>query len=135
MTPPAKGVVHIKDTELIKGEKPIDAIRVKVAGIEKYTQSAARKIERLALEFENKGFHVAIIAGASPQYIDVAVEGIGLVRESWTTLGAAGTIIDQWNMTSLLLRDYLSSRRYQLCNKSNACGFVQVNKQADTELL
>ena len=103
VTPPAKGVVNIEDAELIKGEAPIDAIRVKVAGIDKYTPSAAEKIEAMAKEFEEQGYVVNIVAGASPQYIEVEVEGIGRVRESWTTLGAAEEIINQWNMTNTLL--------------------------------
>ncbi|KQL52674.1 hypothetical protein AN964_03460 [Heyndrickxia shackletonii] len=100
---PAKGVTNIQSSEKIKGSRPIDAIRVKVAGISDYTPAAAKKIEKVASEIENMGFKVSIIAGASPRKMKIDVEGIGLVQESWTSLGAAGSIIEQWNLTNIIL--------------------------------
>ncbi|NCU18513.1 FtsX-like permease family protein [Pallidibacillus pasinlerensis] len=100
---PAEGVTNIQSAELIKGEKPIDAIRVKVAGITEYTNEAAEKIEKVAKEIEEMGLDVTIIAGASPQKVVVDVEGIGKVEESWTTLGAAGSIVSEWNLTNGIL--------------------------------
>lgn len=49
------------------------------------------------------GLDVAVVAGASPQKIEVEVEGVGLVEESWTTLGAAGANISEGNITNILL--------------------------------
>lgn len=100
---PAEGVTNIQSAKHIKGEKPIDAIRVKVAGITKYTNEAAEKIEKVAKEIEDMGLDVTIIAGASPQKVVVDVEGIGKVEESWTTLGAAGSIVSEWNLTNGIL--------------------------------
>lgn len=103
VTPAAKGVTTIEMAEKIKGDAPIDAIRVKVAGPPEYTKESVEIIERVASYIENMGLKVNIIAGASPQKLEVEVEGIGTVEESWTTLGAAGTIVNEWNMTNLIL--------------------------------
>lgn len=133
ITPPAKGVIHIKDAVLLKGDHPIDAIRVKVKGSESYTSSFARKIERLTAEFEKKGFDVVVIAGSSPKYVFVDVEGIGLVRESWTTLGAAGQIIQQWNMAGLLVG--ISFLLVAVGYVMSRMRFWQISRQPDMTLL
>ncbi|RSK56025.1 ABC transporter permease [Bacillus canaveralius] len=103
VAPAASGVTNIASAALIKGEKPIDAIRVKVAGIDGYTKEATAKIEKIASEIEAMGLQVSIVAGASPQRLDVEVEGLGKVTESWTTLGASGSIVSQWNITNIIL--------------------------------
>lgn len=100
---PAEGLTNIQSAELIKGDKPIDAIRVKVAGISGYTKEAAEKIEQVAEDIRKMGLDVTVVAGASPQKLKVEVEGVGLVEESWTTLGAAGTIVREWNVTNVFL--------------------------------
>lgn len=100
---PAKGLTNIESAEIIKGDEPIDAIRVKVSGISSYTKEAAKKIDEVAEEIESMGLQVTIVAGASPQKLIVDVEGVGLVEESWTTLGAAGSIITEWNATTIIL--------------------------------
>lgn len=94
---PAHGLISIDHAEYIKGDKPIDAIRVKVAGITGYDKKAADLIETLANEFEEQGFTVDIVAGASLQDLTVEVEGIGDVIQSFTTLGAADTVVSSWN--------------------------------------
>ncbi|MBP3041190.1 ABC transporter permease [Bacillaceae bacterium Marseille-Q3522] len=125
----ATGVTNIKSAELIKGETPIDAIRVKVAGITGYTPEAAEKINHIASEIEEMGLNVTVIAGASPQKLDVEVEGVGLVRESWTTLGAAGTIISEWNVTTIVLAiSFLFVTAAYILNRVR---FWQVNKAGD----
>src|SRR5699024_10698907 len=94
---PAHGLISIDHAEKIKGDEPIDAIRVKVAGITGYDKKAADLIESLASEFEEQGFTVDIVAGASLQELTVEVEGIGDVIQSFTTLGAADTVVSSWN--------------------------------------
>src|SRR5699024_2890915 len=94
---PAHGLISIDHAEKIKGNKPIDAIRVIVAGITGYDKKASDLIESLASEFEEQGFTVDIVAGDSLQELTVEVEGIGDVIQSFTTLGAADTVVSSWN--------------------------------------
>ncbi|MGE6260256.1 hypothetical protein ACQKCU_20635 [Heyndrickxia sporothermodurans] len=133
VTAPARGVTNIKSASLIKGDKPIDAIRVKVAGINSYSKKAAQKIEKIAHDIEKMGLKVTIVAGASPQKIKVNVDGVGLVEESWTTLGAAGNIVNQWNMTNIILAIlfFVVTIIYVM----NRMTFWQVNKLHDLTLL
>ncbi len=68
----------------------IDAIRVRLSGIEAYTPENLAKVERVAAEIaERTGLHVDIVAGSSPQKVLVQVPDLGYVEEQWTTLGAA----------------------------------------------
>ncbi|RPF53420.1 putative ABC transport system permease protein [Aquisalibacillus elongatus] len=103
ITTPARGLVSMEWVEQLKGEEPIDAIRVRVAGIDGYDQAAADKIKDMAQEFEEQGFTVDIVAGASHQWLTIDVEGIGDVVQPWTTLGAADTILQSWDVVSLTL--------------------------------
>ncbi|KGA97539.1 hypothetical protein AJ85_08050 [Alkalihalobacillus alcalophilus ATCC 27647 = CGMCC 1.3604] len=103
VTAPAEGITNIESASFIKGDNPIDAIRVKIAGFNEYSPDAAKEIQRIATELEDLGLHVDIVAGSSLQVIDVEIEGVGTVQESWTTLGASGQIVGQWDVTNALL--------------------------------
>lgn len=99
---PAAGVTTIEAAEIIKGDKPIDAIRIKVAGINSYDQIAQDKIDRLAIELLEMGYEVDIVAGSSFQQLEMGVEGIGSVIAPWTTLGVAQSLTEGWNLTRLI---------------------------------
>ena len=103
ITTPAHGLISIDYAEKIKGEAPIDAIRIKVAGITGYDKEAASLIRKLAKEWEDEGFTVDIVAGASVQDITVDVEGVGKVVQPFTTLGAADTVLSSWNMLQVAI--------------------------------
>lgn len=100
---PAQGLISIDWAERYKGNAPIDAIRVKVAGIDGYTKEAAELIKRVAGDIENKGLQVDIIAGSSHKTMSINVEEIGTVAQPWTTLGAADTILDSWNIFAVTI--------------------------------
>ncbi|REJ27837.1 MAG: hypothetical protein C6P37_10270 [Caldibacillus debilis] len=100
---PAHGLVSIRWAEYFKGAAPIDAIRIKVAGISGYTEEAAEKIREVARDLEEMGLYVDIIAGASRQDMAVDVEKIGTVIMPWTTLGAAESILSSWNVFSMVI--------------------------------
>jgi putative ABC transport system permease protein len=100
---PAHGVINITDSEIIKGDKPIDAIRVRVASISDYNEEAIENIEFIAKQLLEMGYEVDIVAGASYQNTEVLVEGLGTVIQPWTTLGAAATIVNGWSGTTILL--------------------------------
>ncbi|MEN2465506.1 hypothetical protein [Ornithinibacillus sp. JPR2-1] len=103
ITTPAHGLIAIEEAERVKSDAPIDAIRVKVAGLTGYDKKAEKLIEELANEWREQGFTVDIVAGASLQDLTVDVEGIGQVVQSFTTLGAAGTVVSSWNMMQVVL--------------------------------
>ncbi|MDC3423652.1 hypothetical protein NC797_03900 [Aquibacillus sp. 3ASR75-11] len=99
---PASGVTTLENAEMIKGDKPIDAIRVKIAGITNYDEVAQKKIEKVATELLQKGYEVDVVAGSSFKKMTLDVEGIGKVNESWTTLGVAQELTGTWNVMNLL---------------------------------
>lgn len=99
---PAAGITTLEAAELIKGETPIDAIRIRVAGIESYDEAAQLKIENLATDLLDLGYEVDIVAGSSFKEMEMDVEGIGLVTSTWTTLGVAQSLTSSWNMVALL---------------------------------
>ncbi|SDZ69151.1 putative ABC transport system permease protein, partial [Evansella caseinilytica] len=103
LSTPAHGLISLEWAEELKGEAPIDAIRVRVAGIDGYDEQASAKIKALAAEFEADGFTVDIVAGASHQSLTMDVEGLGTVVQPWTTLGAADTILHSWNLVRIVL--------------------------------
>ncbi|MED4164109.1 ABC transporter permease [Halalkalibacterium halodurans] len=101
---PAHGLMALEDAAFIKGDAPIDAIRIRVAGITAYDQEAVDKMSEVATEIAKLGdYQIDVIAGASPAPMTMDVEGIGEVVQPWTSLGAAATIRDGWNGTNVLI--------------------------------
>ncbi|HAM80197.1 MAG TPA: hypothetical protein DCO80_05225, partial [Ornithinibacillus sp.] len=101
---PAHGIIQIEDAELIKGNAPIDAIRIKVAGISSYDDSAERKILDVVEQLYQLGdFQIDIVAGASPETMNMDVESIGMVKQQWTSLGAATTISEGWTLSNFII--------------------------------
>jgi putative ABC transport system permease protein len=105
---PANGVTTIESAELIKGERPIDAIRIKVAGISSYNEEGRKKIEKVTTKLLQKGYEVDVVAGSSFKEMTLDVEGIGKVFESWTTLGIAQELTDTWNVMNTVTTVLLS---------------------------
>ncbi|CEG25470.1 ABC transporter permease [Bacillus sp. B-jedd] len=99
---PAGGLTTLDAAEIIKGKKPIDAIRIKVAGITKYNTNAQNKIEQVATNLLKKGYEVDIVAGSSFKKVELDVEGIGTVIAPWTTLGVAQELSKKWDFLSLI---------------------------------
>ncbi|MBR7554704.1 hypothetical protein ACFFJI_11120 [Allobacillus sp. GCM10007491] len=99
---PAAGVTTIEAAEFIKGDKPIDAIRLKVADIDSYNQEAQEKINQVAIDLLEEGYEVDIVAGSSFQQVEMNVEGIGQVTAPWTTLGTAQSLVDGWNYLAVV---------------------------------
>lgn len=93
----ASGVTTLDAAELIKGATPIDAIRVRVANVEKYDEKGIEHIEKVATDLFNKGYEVDIVAGSSFKKQKIEVEHLGVVNDSWTTLGVSQEISNGWN--------------------------------------
>jgi len=99
---PTAGVTTIEAASLIKGDEPIDAIRIKLNQITTYDEQAQERIEALATELSHQGYVVDIVAGSSFRNIEMTVEGIGEVTSPWTTLGVSQLLANAWNLDTLL---------------------------------
>lgn len=113
--PPA-GIVDIHAAELLRGPAPIDAVRVRVAGITEYGSAAIAKVEQVAAAIEAMGLDADVVAASSPQTVDIYVPAydtstsppgaLGWIEQHWTTLGAAVLVtrsIGAADLTLLLL--------------------------------
>lgn len=101
---PAHGLMNIEDAAYIKGEKPIDAVRVRISGIGAYDEIAEAKILHVAQLIQEIGdFEIDIVAGSSPMPITVFVEGIGEVSQPWTSLGVATKITEGWDRVNIII--------------------------------
>lgn len=131
---PAQGLVQLKEAAYFKGDKPIDAIRVKVAGITEYDEEAQSKIEEIILAIQNRGtYQIDMVAGSSPQLMTMNVEGIGEVTQYWTGLGAATTISEGWSLTNTIIAGlfFLASISYVI----NRFMFRRRTRQSEQRLL
>lgn len=106
----ASAITNLSSIELLKGEKPIDAIRVRVKDISGYDSQAETKIKQVAKTiYELTGLHTDIVAGASKQRMHVKIPetgelpSVGVVQEIWTTLGVAASITKSMDYVSLFI--------------------------------
>ncbi len=98
MVPPL-AITDLSGAVILRGDHPIDAVRVRVAGVSDFSTASRARIERVAEAILAMGLDVDIVAGSSPQPVDVFVPGyivrdngaadLGWIRQEWTTLGAA----------------------------------------------
>lgn len=121
LTVPPLAITDLASATLLRGERPIDAIRVRVAGLNQFDAAARARVEQVASQIAALGLQVDIVAGASPQPVHVYVPGydtstnpaadLGWVEQGWTTLGAAQRVESGLGDTnrSLLLLSILSA--------------------------
>jgi len=96
---PPLAITDIQAARILRGEAPIDAVRVRVAGLTGYDAVGRARVETVASAVAALGLDVDIVAGSSPQEISIYVPSyrpavdpptdLGYVRQGWTTLGAA----------------------------------------------
>ena len=100
-------------------DRPISAIRVKVAGITGYTAEAQRRLLAVASDLGSLGLHVTVVAGSSPQRLPVLVTGyagagtdasggqvigdLGYIEQDWSRLGAVTQVDAAVSATSVAL--------------------------------
>lgn len=99
VTPPPLAITDMEAAALLRGSQPIDAIRVRVAGLTNFDSAARETVESVAAQIARMGLDVDIVAGSSPQDVDIYVPSyftgqtppadLGWVSQQWTTLGAA----------------------------------------------
>ena len=96
LTGPPEVITNIDQASLLRGPNPIDAIRVRVAGLSGFDAAGRAKVEQVASRIAQLGLDARIVAGSSPRPVDVYVprylpdgKDLGWVEENWTSLGAA----------------------------------------------
>jgi putative ABC transport system permease protein len=99
--PAAHGFTTLDAAEILKGKAPIDAIRVRVAGVARYDAAGEARVRRVAEEIVARtGLRVEIVAGSSPRQVTIdlpghaPVEPLGKARTWWLSLGVT-TVIDE----------------------------------------
>jgi hypothetical protein len=104
ITAPPGAFTDLEGGASLRGSAPIDAIRVRVAGVSSYNQANVAKVEKVAASIAELGLRTTIVAGSSPEPVSVYVpkyylsddgksaSDLGWVRQDWTTLGAAVTV-------------------------------------------
>lgn len=89
-------------------EAPINAVRVRVAGVDSFSSAGIATIASVAQQLEEIGFTATIVAGSSPTDVTVHVEDyafgvsdadveqrighLGAVTQRWSELGAASRV-------------------------------------------
>lgn len=107
---PPLAITDLGGAQALRGDRPIDAIRVRVSGISDYSAASVARVERVASRIAAMGLDVDVVAGSSPQPVslyvpeygfselvtshefeEASVEAtdLGWVEQGWSTLGAA----------------------------------------------
>jgi hypothetical protein len=113
VTTPPLAITDMLGAVALRGGSPIDAVRVRVAGVSDFGPESQRKIEAVAAALSRIGFDVDIVAGSSPQVVDMYVPAyhvdqnppsdLGWVRQHWTTIGAAQRVVSGFDSADLAL--------------------------------
>ncbi|MEA2621850.1 MAG: hypothetical protein QOH61_760 [Chloroflexota bacterium] len=113
VTTPPLAITDLAGAVTLRGDSPIDAVRVRVAGVTDFGEVSKSKIESVATGITRLGFDVDIVAGSSPQAVDLYVPGyhveqtpaadLGWVRQHWTTIGAADRVTQGFDSSDLAL--------------------------------
>lgn len=109
VTQPPGALTDLSGGQSLRGSTPIDAVRVRVAGVDAYTEENQSKVASVAGQIAEMGLTATVVAGSSPQPVAVyvpeyTVDGqnraadLGWVRQDWTTLGATVTVTSAINV-------------------------------------
>lgn len=113
----AGALTTLEAAKLIRGDTPIDAIRVRVAGVDRYDNAGRAKVARVAEAIRSLGLHVDIVAGSSREAVSIYVpeytptasgdwEDLGWVRQQWSALDAAAKVESSLDVGGLSLLVY-----------------------------
>lgn len=113
----AGALTTLEAAKLIRGDTPIDAIRVRVAGVDRYDDAGRAKVARVADEIRSLGLHVDVVAGSSLEAVSIYVpdyfptsgggwEDLGWVRQGWSALDAAAKVQSSLDVGGLALLIY-----------------------------
>lgn len=119
----ASAITSIAGAKTMGVADPVDAIRVRVAGVHGYSDASVRKIAAVARKIAAMGFSVHVVSGSSSQAVLLHVPGfvsgpvsaggqptlsdLGTATRSYTKLGAATAV--QANLGTLTSALFLAS--------------------------
>ncbi|AIS51615.1 putative ABC transport system permease protein [Thermoanaerobacter kivui] len=96
ITSPPLILTTIESAEVLLGDKPISAIRIKIKGVEHFSSESEKKAENIAKEITARTGHKAYVTlGSSPRNILVHANKIGYLEQLWIQLGTAMTIVKE----------------------------------------
>ncbi|WIB65664.1 hypothetical protein [Curtobacterium sp. MCBD17_040] len=97
----------------LRGSTPIDAVRIRVAGVHGYSEASRDRIAGVAQQIAKLGLTSTVVAGSSLQPVSVyvpkyfvdasAAHDLGRVNEEWTTLGASVTVSNAFTASTAAL--------------------------------
>lgn len=106
-------IADIRDASLLRGNTPIDAIRVRVSGIRTVNAATEQRVKDVAAQIASMGLNVDVVTGSSPQKVSIQVPdyitaagkktALGTVTQEWTTMGAATQVSHGLSSTTLWL--------------------------------
>jgi hypothetical protein len=110
---PPMGIVDMAAAGLLRGDRPIDAIRVRLAGITDYGPNSLQRITDVAASIHAMGLSATVVAASSPQAVnlfvpaydlaDTSPRDLGWVRQHWTTVGATPMVEQALSSATLAL--------------------------------
>jgi cell division protein FtsX len=102
--PPPFLLTTMEAARAIAGDDSISAIRVRVAGVDRFSPEAQSRIEAVAAEIVNRtGLDVDIVVGSSPRPVLVHIPGTGYVEEYWVQKGVSLTTHREVHRANYLL--------------------------------
>lgn len=119
---PGTNNVAVGSFDILDGwgvDRPISAIRIRVAGITAYTPDAQQRLLAAVTGLRQLGFNATLVAGSSPQSLPVLVAGfattekdglgkqviadLGYIDQDWSRLGAVLEVESGVSVTSIAL--------------------------------
>jgi hypothetical protein len=99
VSPRTVAIASIASAAAWNQKAPVDAVRVRVAGISGYSTTAVNKVVDVAAAIKDLGFTATVVAGSSPTDIPVTVSGyaFGATAGSAQRVGKLGTVTQQWS--------------------------------------
>jgi hypothetical protein len=100
VSPSTIAIASINSAAAWRQERPVTAVRVRVAGISGYTPQAQQKVLSVAQAVHDLGFTTTIVAGSSPTKVDLTVTDYAFGVNDPNTLqkiGTLGHITQQWS--------------------------------------
>lgn len=119
VSPETVAIASISSAATWGQSDPVNAVRVRVAGIDSYTDAAMSKVVEVARALEELGFTATIVAGTSPNDVTVTVDNyafgvpgesdaqvvgpLGDVTQLWSEFGAAARAHEAVSFSNIVI--------------------------------